>query len=255
MKIPYLTGALLGVAIHAQALAASDAPLTLDAAVRLALEADDPSVRQFEEQAAALAEKAVAESQLPDPQLGLTMINLPTSFSFTQENMTQFQTSLSQSFPAGRTLSLRGAKRRAESAGAREAARLRELEIIRETRRAWLEMFYWAQAQRQIRESREAVTDLEVATRADYAAGRGSSQALMRTRLELSLLDDRLLEAERQYAIARANLARFIGEAAARRALPQDMPVLKAPEAPDALRELLLRHPAVRITDSTIEAR
>ncbi len=255
MKIPCLIGAVLGVAIHTQALAASDAPLTLDAAVRLALEADDPSVRQFEEQAASLAEKAVAESQLPDPQLGVTMVNLPTSFSFTQENMTQFQTSLSQSFPAGRTLALRGAKRRAESAGAREAARLRELEIVRETRRAWLEMFYWAAAEAQIRKSRDAVADLEVATRADYSAGRGSSQALMRTRFELSLLDDRLIEAGRQFEIARANLARFIGEEAARRALPQDMPVLKFPEAPDALRELLLRHPAVRMTDSTIEAR
>lgn len=234
--------------------AGEDRILTLEEAVGLALQARDPSVRRFEEQAGAFDDRAVAESQLPDPQLGVTMQNLPTSFDYTQEPMTQFQTRLRQSFPAGRTLELRGEQRRAEGEGARQAARLKQLEIALETRLSWLEMFYWMRAQDRIAASRAAVLELEEATRADYAAGRGTSQTLMRTRLELSLLDDRLIEAGRRHEVVRADLARFIGEAAARRAFPDRLPVLKQPEDIVALRDGLMQHPAIGQADAVVAA-
>lgn len=228
--------------------------LTLDAALDLALEADDPSVQQFEEQARALEDMAVAESQLPDPQVGVAMVNLPTSVDFNQENMTQLQGKLRQAIPAGKTLELRGERRRAESRGARHAASLQRLQIVLDTRLAWLEMFYWLAARDKIVESRAAVVELEAATRADYAAGRGTSQTLMRTRLEISLLDDRLIEAERLLGIGRADLARYIG-AAARRALPEILPVLAYPGDLAALREGLVHHPAIEQAESAVDAR
>lgn len=228
--------------------------LTLDAALELALAEDDPSVQRFEEQARALEDKAVAESQLPDPQVGLSMVNLPTSIDFNQENMTQLQTRLRQAFPAGRTLELKGERRKAESRGARHAASLQRLQIVLETRLAWFEMFYWTRALETIAESRDAVVQLEEAMRADYAAGRGTSQPLLRTRLEISLLDDRLIEAGRRLEIARADLARYVG-AAADRALPEALPGLKYPEDIASLREGLNRHPAVAQADSAVDAR
>ncbi|GAB4576443.1 MAG: TolC family protein [Rhodothalassiaceae bacterium] len=229
--------------------------LTLDEAVTRALAADDPSVQRFEEEARALEDRAVAESQLPDPQIGVTMQNLPTSIDFNQENMTQLQTKLRQSFPAGRTLALRAERRQAESHTARAAARLRQLEIRRETRLAWLELFYWLRAQESISKSRQAVVALEEAVRADYAAGRTVSQELMRARLEVSLLDDRLIEASRKEDEARADLARWVGEAAARRPLPEYLPGLKHPETLDGILAMLPTHPAVERADSLIEAR
>lgn len=231
------------------------APLTLEEAVMLALDADDPSVQRFEEEARALAERAVSESQLPDPQIGVTMVNLPTSIDFNQENMTQFQTKLRQSFPAGRTLALRRERRQAESEGARHAASLQRLQIMLDTRLAWLEMRYWRAAQQKITESRDAVVELEAATRADYTSGRGTSQTYLRTRLEISLLDDRLIEARRRHEVARADLARYIGAAATARPLPEASPALKHPEDIAALREGLLSHPAIEQAEARIEMR
>lgn len=244
-----------GYAVTTGQAAEKTQALTLDEAITLALEAEDPSVRQFEEQARALEDKAVAESQLPDPQLGITMVNLPTSIDFNQENMTQLQTKLRQSFPAGRTLKLRGERRLAESQGARAAAALQRLQITLETRLAWLELFYWAKAKDKVAESRSAVVDLEAAVSADYAAGRTTSQELMRTRLEISLLDDRLIEADRRLEIARADLARWTGFPAARRELPERLPSLKHPEDLIALREGLLRHPAIEQAEAIVDTR
>lgn len=229
--------------------------LTLDEAVTRALAAGDPSVQRFEEEARALEDRAVAESQLPDPQIGVAMQNLPTSIDFNQENMTQLQTKLRQSFPAGRTLALRAERRQAESHTARAAARLRQLEIRRETQLAWLELFYWLRAQESISKSRQAVVALEEAVRADYAAGRTVSQELMRARLEVSLLDDRLIEASRKEDEARADLARWVGKAAARRPLPGYLPGLKHPRTLDGILAMLPTHPAAERADSLIEAR
>lgn len=232
-----------------------DSVLTLDAALEVALAEDDPSVRRFEETARALDDRAVAESQLPDPQIGVAMVNLPTSIDFNQENMTQLQTRLRQAFPAGRTLALRGERRRAESRGARLEAQVQRLRILLDTRLAWLEMFYWRRADATIADSLEAVAALESTLRADYAAGRGTAQAMMRTRLELSLLEDRRIEAGRRHEVARAGLARYVGAGDARRALPELLPVLKVPEPVAVLREGLARHPAVAAADASLEAR
>lgn len=256
MKNFFVALALWAAGAFLPAMAADkSAPLTLETAVRLALDSDDPSARRFKEQALALEDRAVADSQLADPELILTMQNMPTSFDYTQENMTQFKTALRQRVPAGRTLELRGERRRAERRAALAAAELRELEIARQTRLAWLEQFYWLQAGESIAESRRAVAELEEAVSADYAAGRASSQELMRTRLEISLLDDRIIEADRQLELARADLARWTGAAAARRELPKHLPALKHPEPLEGLRDMLTGHPASRQADFAVDAR
>ena len=124
---------------------ANDAPpLHLEEAVTLALNANDPTVQRFTERAAALEERAVADGQLPDPQLRFGLANWPVdSFDFEQEPMTQIQVGLRQSFPSGSTRSLTTARRRAEAREQRSARYLQELQIVLQVRRTWLELSYW----------------------------------------------------------------------------------------------------------------
>jgi hypothetical protein len=134
IRLPFYAPGLLSAlfAFSAPQALAQTQPLHLDEAVMTALQIDDPSVVLHREQAKALDDQSVAQSQLPDPQISFRMQNLPTSFDPDQEPMTQYQTMVRQSFPAGRTLALRHDQKQAEAQSARLAASLRQLEIIRE---------------------------------------------------------------------------------------------------------------------------
>ena len=79
------------------------------------------------------------------------------------------------------------------------------------------------------------------------------AQDLSRTRLELSLLDDRLVEHRRLVDVARDSLARYIGRAALR-PLPEAIPEFAKPRDLAALEKGLVKHPRVRIADARIEA-
>ena len=84
----------------------------------LALElARDAAAASLEERSAALSETAVAEAQLPDPELRFGAVNLPVdSFALDNEPMTQLLVGLRQRFPQGDTLRLRREQARSMSA-------------------------------------------------------------------------------------------------------------------------------------------
>lgn len=229
-------------------------PLGLTEAVEIALTANDPSVRRFEESAAGLDENAIADSQLPDPELKLGVVNMPLdTFDFGEQPMTQGQIWLRQSFPSGDTLALTGERRRAEAAEQRAGLNLREAQIVYDVRRQWLELYYWIGARDAVRESRVVMVELVKIIEAEFATGmQPSNQNLLRTELELGLLDDRAVEVERSIETVRADLARLVGRSPAQRPLPVDLPALPMPPDPDTLAQALVEHPAVRVEDARI---
>ena len=234
--------------------AASKNILTLQAAIRLALDSDDPYILAPGETAAAFDERAISDSQLPDPKFRMNFANWPAkNFSYTQEPMTQFQVGVSQAIPKGDTLKYRKGKRQAQAKGARFRQALREREVILDTRTNWLDLYYWTGAGAKVRESRQAVAELIEVIQAIYATGRETSQDILRAELELSLLDDRLVEIDRQTEINRANLARRIGDAAARRQLMQNLPAIKHPSDINIVYGLLEQHPAAQMLTAEID--
>lgn len=236
-------------------LKAQEPALTLEEAVQIALGGNDPSLLRFAERAAAQDENAVADAQLPDPKLRIAAANFPIdSFRLDQEPMTQLQVGLSQAFPRGRTLSFSREKRQAEAKVERAEYALQELRIIRDTRLAWLDLFYWMSARTKVENSRAAVHELVDVVQSIFATGRGSSQEVLRAQLELSILDDRLVEMDRRAELARADLGRFIGSDNAARTLPPMLPVLTAPPSLNVLQEQLVRHPFVLMEDARVEA-
>lgn len=250
-----LTGLMIGAAMAAAAPCAAwaDGLLRLDEAVAIALGANDPTVARFEERAGALEDRAVADSQLPDPQVRFGLANFPVdSFDFEQEAMTQIQVGLRQSFPRGRTLSKTRQRREAEATGQRAAGRLQQLRIVLDTRSTWLELYYWFGARRSVAESRDAVAGLVDVIETSFATGVRSNQDLLRAELELSLLDDRAVEVERRIDALTADLARLVGDEPARRGLPAAFPTLPPPGARQVIEAGLATHPTVEIEDARI---
>ncbi|MDZ7784347.1 MAG: TolC family protein [Halioglobus sp.] len=234
---------------------AESRPLTLDEAVATALAAGDPEFERFSERAEALENRAVADAQLPDPKLTGQVANVPTdSFEFDEDGMTQaLRLGLRQEFPAGRALQVRGEQRLAEADVERARRENARRNVALATRTAWLDLAYQRRAIRVLSNSREAIEEQIESLTARFATGRIHAQELSRARLELSLLDDRLVEHRRLMDIAREALARYTGPAASR-PLPESIPQLPEPRNPAALAQRLVEHPRVRAADGRIAA-
>lgn len=220
-------------------VAAAQTELTLSAAEKLALETA-PWLKHHRAAVGAAAERAAYESRLPDPQLVLGAINVPTdSWRLNQEDMTMLMVGVRQSFPAGRTLALRG--QRAQEDLARETAN-NELEtrnLLKQVRLNWLELFYLEAALRQISTARGLQERQSAATEGRFRAAQEPPQAVFKARAALARLNERAPMIEAQRARVRAQLGHWIGEAAYA-PLPETLPAL-----PDIAGFELARHPEV----------
>lgn len=228
--------------------------LTLDAAVRLARAAQEPALASHSARADALAHAAVADAQLPDPRFTSGLANVPVdSPALDGADMTQITLGLSQEFPAGDTLALRGQQRDAQSREQRALRQARERDIVLATREAWLNVFYHGRARAILEDSIRAVVELLDSLSARFATGSLHAQDMLRTELELDLLRDQLTAHQQRAENFRARLARRIG-ADANAAMPESLPEFAdLPEAGD-LQGQLTNHPLVQALDARIDA-
>ena len=235
---------LLALILCCAAHVADAAALSLADAERAAIESD-PVLRQLEADARAMRERAIAEGQLMDPKLRFGAVNVPVdSFSLDAEDMTMLEVGVSQEFPGGRTREL-ARRRMEESAAAAEAvAADRKLIVRREVRRAWTELGYVARARELLESQVGWVEQMRTAARARYASGEGTQLDLLRAGLDVAMLQEQQLDLERDEAMRRTQLARWIGDAAAASAGPFTLPARNELEPLAALEPRVLRHPA-----------
>ncbi|TCK18337.1 outer membrane protein TolC [Thiogranum longum] len=228
--------------------------LTLEEAEQLA-QTEDPAIIASRARAEALREQSVAAGQLPDPKLLLGMWNVPVDdFSISREPTTQLRTGIRQAFPRGNSLEYR--QRSTEWMGKAEASRTRttRLEIQRDVRQAWLELFYQQRAAGIVQQSRNLFQQLVEITRSHFASGRVSQQDVLQAQLELSRLDDRATRISKQADIQRARLSRWLGERAWA-PIDETFPELPALPERDQLRTGLLSHPAIEAASARVESR
>ena len=243
---------LLLLALPAAAFAAADPPLSLDAAVRLA-EQEAPSLAA---RAAALASANAAigpAGELPDPELVAGIENLPVdtadAFSLTRDFMTMRKVGIMQTFTRSGKRELR--RQRAQAEAERERALLvdERLAVREAAAKAWIAR--WASERRlallrALRPRADAQID---AAQAALTGGRGSAADAIAAREARALLEDRIIEAERDVDEARAGFARWLpdfaqralGEAPAWRDLGAD---------PDALLRHVGEHRELRTYDA-----
>jgi len=228
--------------------------LDLAEAERIAVERD-AMLRQLAEESTAMRERAVAEGQLMDPKLRFGAVNVPVdSFNLDAEDMTMLEVGVSQEFPAGRTREL-ARKRMEQSAVAAEAvAADRRLVVQREVRRAWTELAYVARARRLVEGQAEWVEQMRASARARYASGEGKQLDVLQAGLDVAMLREQLLDLDRDEAMRRAQLGRWIGDDRARLANATALPARASLEPLATLETRLLRHPAQQDFERRIDA-
>ncbi len=229
------------------------ADLDIDEAVRLAL-TDDPLIAASQARSQALQDNAIADGQLPDPQLRTGIYNLPTdNFHINEEPSTQLRLGVQQSFPRGKTLHYRQRQGEWKARAATASAELSARRIVRDVRRYFLELYYQTRAETIVTETRVLFLQLVDITRAHYATGRVSQQDVLNASLELARLDDRSTRILNAADSNRAILMKWIGEPAT---LPVNskFPALPAPAARAAIQAALPEHPAIRVETAMLEA-
>lgn len=242
---------LIFLFIAASASARPDASLNLAEAERLAL-ANEPGIAAAQSRARSMDEKSVATSALPDPQVRLGVMNLPVdSYDFSQEPMTQKQIGIQQMFPPAGS---RKAMRRQfgyQSDAFEQTAAARSRQVLRDVRQAWLEVYYWQQAQRTVMENRDLFRQLVKVTRSLYSVGRQNQQDMVRAELEFNRLDDRLLQIEEQVQRSRAVLAQWIGFEA-HRPIADHLPDWQGYDDLNELKTGLARHPLLQSASAMV---
>lgn len=226
--------------------AGDQAALSLEEVRSLALEGQ-PQLLQLAARARAARENASAEGQLPDPRLTLGLSNLPVdSLSFTREDMTQAMVGISQMVPGGDKLRLASRRMSLEASQAEAELAAARLRIARDASRAWLDWYAPRQALELVqRIAAEFDRQVEWAGVAYATGGLGLADTL-ELRLMREYVLDQQAELRRQEAKARLELARWVGDVAAR--LP-DTARLPEPPArdPKAWEAALDGHPELAV--------
>lgn len=224
-----LTGIILIYLFLAPAaVQADDAPLSLQHAESLAI-SQAPWLAHHRTNAEAAAQRVIHESRLPDPQLVLGAINVPTdSGKLDQEDMTMTMVGVRQSFPPGDTLALKG--KRAQKELTREEARINaeHRNLLRLVRQTWFELYYQEESLRRLQDSRELLLRQLAAAEGRYRSASDVQQTAIRARQAVARINEREPMIKAQIARARAQLGRWIG-AAAKRPLPAELPALPMP--------------------------
>lgn len=225
------------------------AALTLADAERLALERA-PWYQHHRTSVSAAAERVEYEGRLPDPQLTLGIVNVPTtSYDLRSEDMTMTNVGVRQQFPPGDTLKLRSQRARQELT--REEARL-EMErrnLLRQVRGTWLELYYLDRSLRLLDDSRSVQARLVEDAEARYRATAGSQPDVPQARQALARVDERIAMLRAQRARMQALLSRWIGETA-NQPLPEALPTLVPAEPAFSVE----RHPEWLAARADIEA-
>ena len=256
-RLPGFSELLLFTAIglwNVPAFADLRTPLTLAEAEDLAI-AREPGTAALLEQSAAFAEQAVAAGQLPDPVMNVGIMNSPIAGGgFSAEPMTQAQFGIRQAFPRSRVRSLGTHKFESLADEAEAGAAARQRDVLKWTRVAWLDVYYWQRAREVVERSRPFFADMVSVTQSLYAVGRKSQADVLRAELELSRLDDRLIESERSRAEAQARLSRWLGQDAYR-SVALKMPEWSTVPELQSLQSALAQHPALEAADANIAAK
>lgn len=219
--------------------------LTIEEAGMLALK-DDYTLQAISARSDSMSEMSVASGRLPDPKLKMGFANVPTdSFDLDQDPMSQAVIGIHQSFPRGRTRTLRS-ERIDESVARNDAeAEDRQHLILLAVREEYTRLFLQQERQKILQQSLILFTDLAEITREYFASGRAHQQDVVQAQLELSRVKERLLGIQQQEEQARARLAERIG-ANAYRQLDSGWPEVGEPPQRQQIISNLAEHPRLR---------
>jgi outer membrane protein TolC len=230
-------------------------PLSLEEASGLSL-VDQPILTGREAVINADERQAVAAAQLPDPKLSSGLKELPIdtgeAFSVRRDNFTEFTVGLSQEFPRAGKRRLRGERKRLEADTERAALHNDRRALRRDASLAWLDVY---EAEQGLTLSRQLTSEAALQVQSlekDYGNGKASQADWEAAKVDADLVADKEHDWLHRSLRLRAELARWIGEAA-QRPLANELSLPAVPGTLPELMEAVDHHPVIDGLDKQIQ--
>lgn len=138
-------------------------------------------------------ERIPQASALEDPMLGFGIVNLPTNYSFKDEDMTMKELSISQRFPfpGKRPLMKQMASKEAEAVSTETEEKTNR--IIKEVKVAYYDLSHVYRATEVTQRNKKILEDFAKIAETRYAVGEGIQQDLFKAHVEVSKMVDELI--------------------------------------------------------------
>ena len=220
-----------GAVLSAAAVRAEDAPdVVLEAFIREALE-HDPAIRAAAAEAEAARARPEQAAARPAPMVSVAYTNDGWSPSLGTQEMTTLAVMWTQALPGPGRRRLRGDVAGAEARSVEQRIERVRLSTIGAVRRAYYGLLLARDLRALLGEQEKLWREVEESARSRYSVGLGTQYDVLRAQLEVTRLQESVLEQEADLVVRAAALNRLAGR-------PLDAPVVT--EAALALRPLSL---------------
>jgi outer membrane protein TolC len=193
----------------------SSEPLSLEKALHLA-EHHSQALLAQDASAQASRELAIEAAQLPDPELQLSIDNVPANgsmaYSLTEDFMTMRIICLYQTFTGKDKRRARANVFEQEVGKAQIAKALTLVELRQKTAAAWFDAYYLQQMLALLRRQKEEATLQVKAAEAAYRGGKGPQSDIFLARTAVAEIQDRMHQTQARFDNAITTLARWVGE-------------------------------------------
>lgn len=191
-----------------------DSTLLLDQLIRKVIDRNPELHSSYEGWKASQTRISQAEA-LPDPTLGLNLMNLPVnSFALDQEPMTGKQITLMQMFPFPGKLDLKGEIAESESEISLQKHRELQNQLIKQTRQFYYDLYYVDRALATVAENQGLLEEFVEIAETRYSVGQGLQQDVLRAQVALSKMIDRELKLRQKREVLQARINALMDEPA-----------------------------------------
>ena len=190
---------------HLGAAGASEAPLTLTAAVKQGLERN-PEIQQLQHRLRAVEAKAKQAPYLEDPQIAFQLGGVPLSNPTSLNQADANSIGIRQMLPFFGKLGLKEKIGQREANIAEQELRGKEREIVSMVKMAYADLFMADRSIEILREQLEILRTVIGATEARYRVGRVTQQDVFKAQLEQSEVLNQLIVAEEEISVATVKL-------------------------------------------------
>ncbi len=187
-----LLSIVLVVILYSTAAWPETPKLNLEELVKEAMQ-NNPEILAAQKKWDVFKAKVPQASALEDPMLGFGIVNLPTNFSFRDEDMTMKEVSISQKFPfpGKRPLMKEMAEKEAEAVSAEISGKVHQ--IIRDIKAAYYELSHVYRTSEVTQRNKRILEDFAKIAETRYSLGEGLQQDVLKAHLEVSKMVDELL--------------------------------------------------------------
>src|SRR3989304_131737 len=166
--------------------------LNVDQLVDEALQ-NNPEIQAAKIKWEVFKEKIPQSYALEDPMFGFGIVNLPTNFSFKEEDMTMKEFSISQKFPfpGKRPLMKEMASKEAEAVSTEIQGKIHQ--IIKDVKTAYYDLSHVYRATEVVERNKRILEDFAKIAEARYSVGEGIQQDVLKAHVEVSKMVDEMI--------------------------------------------------------------